>query len=88
MEKKDLFAVLGRKPTKEILELLDNQGIAQYKNVRQVASYFKVENTVQALLDLHLIHSSEKGENTWYEATEKGRKVVQCLRELEELVKE
>jgi predicted transcriptional regulator len=90
MQKKDFFTVLGRKATKEILEILDDQGTASYKDFHQVASLFTVNSILRSLTDLELIqlHRIEHEKKEWYESTEKGKKVLQYLRELEELIKE
>lgn len=89
-KKKDLFAILGRKATKEILELLEEHGTAQYKEFKQVASLTTVNMILRNLEDLNLIqHYCEREKRReWYEPTEKGKKVVQCLRELEMLIEE
>lgn len=90
-KKKDLFAILGRKATKEILELLEEHGTAQYKEFKQIATPFTVNTILRNLEDLNLIQHFCERENErreWYEPTEKGRKVVQCLRELEKLIEE
>ena len=90
MQKKDFLTVLGRKATKDILEILDGQDKAYYKDFRQVASMFTVNSILRNLIDLELIqlHRAEHEKKEWYESTEKGKKVLQYLRELEELIRE
>lgn len=91
MEEKDI-AILGLKATKEILELLETQGAAPYRELTTVATPPTVNRLLRDLMNLDLVKCCrdirDGVEKEWYEPTERGKKVVQCLRELEELMKE
>lgn len=86
------IAILGLKATREILELLDTRGTAQHSELTTIATPPTVNRLLRDLMNLDLVHCfrdiRDGVEKEWFEPTEKGKKVVQCLRELEELMKE
>lgn len=87
--KKDIFVVLGRNSTKKILEFLDEHESVQYKDVRQFASPFSLSKILKELMDFDLIkgYYVYDTKKEWLHLTQKGEKVLECLRELETLFK-
>lgn len=91
-KKKDFFVVLGRKATKKMLEFLDEHDDVQYKDLMQFASSFTLNRILKELMEFGLIKGyyvvdDVKEKKEWYEITEKGKKILQCLRELEDILR-
>lgn len=90
-KKKNYFVVLGRTSTKKILEFLDEHHSVGYKDLKQFASLYALNRILKELMDFDLIkyYYVDKGvRKEWYELTERGKKILQCLRELEKILKE
>ncbi len=90
-KKKDILVVLGRSSTRKILEFLEEHADVRYKDLRQFAKPYALNRILRELMDFDLIKYyfvSEGVREEWYESTERGRKILQCLRELEEILKE
>lgn len=82
------FKVLVLKGTRDILKFLDEHGTAQYKQLESFASTYTLSTRLRDLLSFELIeHHFIKDEvrREWYEPTEKGRRVLRILEELEKL---
>jgi len=94
MDKKreeDLLKMLGLKATKDILEFLDQHGVAQYKQLQQFVNTHTLNTRLRDLLDFHFVQHHlvrEEVRREWYEPTEKGLKVLGHLREIVELAEE
>lgn len=90
MEKKeDLLRLLISRPTREILKFLDQHEQAQYRELSVLVAAKTLNVKLRGLLFHQLIeHHLERLEvrREWYELTDKGRKVLQFLRELAEIV--
>ena len=83
--------VIGSKGTKEILEFLDENGEGQYKHFCQFLDTHVVNKRLRQFLKLGLVeHHLTKLEKKreWYTITDKGRKVVHLLREMERIFQE
>lgn len=81
----ELLKILGAKGSKRILELLCEHETVQYYQMRTFVNTHTLNRRLHELLDLGLMeHYLEKGETRkqWYEITEKGRIVLQELRDI------
>ncbi len=77
--------------TFEILEYLNEHEESRYKDLERLASTYSIFIRLKQLLKCNLIeHHFEKEETRkeWYTITEKGRKVLELLKALEELAEE
>ncbi len=82
------FKILVLKGTRDILKFLVEHGSAHYKQLEPFASTYTLSTRLRDLLDFKLIeHHFVKDDvrREWYEPTEKGRKVLQCLDDMEKL---
>ncbi|MBU7018263.1 MAG: winged helix-turn-helix transcriptional regulator [Theionarchaea archaeon] len=92
-EKKEegFLKMLGLKATKKILEYLDENETAQYKQLQQFVNTHTLNTRMRELLDFDLVQHHlvrEDVRREWYEPTEKGRKVLQYLREMVHVIDE
>ena len=85
--KKDFYALLGRNSTKKILEVIDEHEHVLYKDLLQFSAPTSLKRIVKDLLDHDLITCSCSQKTTELELTERGRLVLEGLRELVELLK-
>ncbi len=91
-KKKSYFVVLGRSSTKKILEFLDEHehDTVGYKELMQFATPFSLNRLLRELMNFDLIryyYVNTDIKKEWYELTEKGKKILQCLKELEAILK-
>lgn len=87
--KEDPLRLLTSKPTREILEFLDQHSYSQYKDLRAFVAIHTLNSKLRNLLSYELIeHHLERLDirREWYELTDRGRKVLQFLKELAEIV--
>ncbi|KYK32229.1 MAG: winged helix-turn-helix transcriptional regulator [Theionarchaea archaeon] len=88
----DLFYVLGLKATLRILKYLKEHKKAQYRDLRSVGISIHVLNDrLKQLLKLdlvshHLVLKRGQKRKEWYELTEKGKKVLKLILELEKIM--
>ncbi len=85
-EKEDVFLkMLGLKATKDILEFLQENGTAQYKELQQFVNTHTLNTRLRDLLDFKLVEHHlvrEEVRREWYEPTEKGLKILGYLRDM------
>ncbi|KYK32402.1 MAG: winged helix-turn-helix transcriptional regulator [Theionarchaea archaeon] len=87
----NFLKMLGLKATKRILEFLDENGTAQYKQLQQFVNTHTLNTRMRELLDYNLVEHHlvrEDVRKEWYEPTEKGKKVLHHLREMVHLIEE
>lgn len=86
-----LFGLFGAKGTIEILEFLNEHGMTHYKDMMKYFNTYTLNGRLRELLNFGLVeHHFERTETRteWYELTDKGRKVLNPLREIREFLKE
>ena len=94
MEKRNeekLLKLFGARGTKQILEFLSEHGTGQYKQMKGFASTPALNRRLSGLLVFNLIEhhfEREKGRKEWYEITEKGEKLLKCMRAIIEVAEE
>ncbi|MBU7016441.1 MAG: winged helix-turn-helix transcriptional regulator [Theionarchaea archaeon] len=90
MEKQDQFIkVLGSKATRIILQFLEKEEKARYKELQQFVNTHTLNTRIKELLEFDLIQHHMIRDDTrkeWYEPTERGRKVLELLNELANMV--
>ncbi len=90
MEEQDEFIkILGSKATRRILQYLSREEKARYKQLQEFVNTHTLNTRIKELLQYNLIQHHMVREETrkeWYENTERGRKALQLLDELAELV--
>jgi DNA-binding HxlR family transcriptional regulator len=92
MEKKDeekLLKLIGSTGTKQILELLSEQGAGQYKEMKGFTSTHALNRRLRELLSFSLIEhhfEREEGRREWYEITERGKELLKCIETIIEVV--
>lgn len=90
MEKQEEFIkVLGSKATRMILQFLEKEEKARYKELQQFVNTHTLNTRIKELLEFNLIKHYMIREDTrkeWYEPTERGRKVLELLNELANMV--
>lgn len=82
---RDTLRLITSRPTREILDFLDLHGKVQYKDLMPVISVHTLNSRLHDFLDLKIVeHHMERLEmrREWYELTDKGRKVVQFLKDI------
>jgi DNA-binding HxlR family transcriptional regulator len=88
MEKKDekeFLMLLGAKGTKKLLELLDEHGTVEYKQMTGFTSVPTLNTRLRKLLALNLIEyrfEGEKERKKWYKLTDKGKRILQHLKDM------
>lgn len=90
-KKKDVLAILRRRATRKILEYLDEHGELGHKDLMEFATVYALNRILKELMDLDLIKCYIVKTDTkkeWYEITERGKNVLQCLRELERILRD
>ena len=90
-KEEDFLKMLGLKATKRILEYLEENGTAQYKQLQQFVNTHTLNTRMKELLDFglvqhHLVREDVRRE--WYESTEKGKRVLHYLREIIRVIDE
>jgi DNA-binding HxlR family transcriptional regulator len=86
--KERFLKLLGSRYTKQILEFIDENSHTQYKEMKGTFSISILNARLRDLMIFGLIHRNlEKVEKRreWYEITDRGKKVLAYLRELEKL---
>jgi DNA-binding HxlR family transcriptional regulator len=90
-KEKEPLKCLCSKGTKEILELLAREGIGRYKDFTQFASTHTINGRLKYLLHHGFIQhhfTKDDKRKEWYTITEKGRKTLKVLNDLERLVQD
>ncbi|MBU7045165.1 MAG: winged helix-turn-helix transcriptional regulator [Theionarchaea archaeon] len=90
-KEEDFLKMLGLKATKRILEYLEENGTAQYKQLQQFVNTHTLNTRMKELLDFDLVQHHlvrEDVRREWYEVTEKGKKVLHYLREIIRVIDE
>ena len=88
MEKKDeeeFLKLIGTKEIRKILELLDEYGAVQNKRMIEFMNMPTLSVRLRKLLHFHLIehhYEKEKKRKEWYELTDKGKRILQKLKDL------
>ena len=88
MEKKDekeFLMLLGAKGTKKLLEFLDEHGTVEYKQMTGFTSLPTLNTRLRKLLAFNMIECRVEGEKErkkWYNLTDKGRRILQCLKDM------
>ncbi len=88
---KKFLKMLGATGTRQILEFLGEKDTARYTQMEKFLNTHTLNERLRQLLVFGLIrHHLEKAETRkeWYELTEKGRKALQYLQALLELIAE
>ncbi len=90
MEQQEHFIkMLGSKATRKILQFLEMEEKARYKELQEFVNTHTLNTRIKELLDYNLIQHHLVREDTrkeWYEPTERGRKVLELLDELANMV--
>jgi DNA-binding HxlR family transcriptional regulator len=90
MEKQEKFIkMLGSKATRSILRFLDEEETARYKQFQEFVNTHTLNTRLKELMEYDLIQHHMVREETrreWYEATERGQKVLKLLDELADMV--
>ncbi len=90
-KEEDFLKMLGLKATKRILEYLEENGTAQYKQLQQFVNTHTLNTRMKELLDFDLVQHHlvrEDVRREWYEVTKKGKKVLHYLREIVRVIDE
>ncbi len=90
-DKEEPLKILFSKGTKEMLALAVEKGAARHKDFQQYGTPYLVNGRLNYLYGHGLLRHcflKEEVRKEWYEPTEKGRKALECMRYLEELVLE
>ncbi len=90
-EELDIIKILGSRGTREILQYLNTHGKGRYINFKGFAATFTLNTRLRELMKLgliehHVIRIERKRE--WYTITEKGKKVLEYMEKIIEVVKE
>ena len=88
-EEEEFLKLLGLKGTRDILMFLDEQGAARHHQLAQFISMVTLYTRLQQLLMFNLIqhHLDKKNvRKEWYEITERGKKVLECMEALMKLL--
>ena len=90
-KEEDFLKMLGLKATKRILEYLDENETAQYKQLQQFVNTHTLNTRMRELLDFdlvqhHLVREDVRRER--YEVTTKGKKVLKYFREMVRVIDE
>ena len=94
MGKKDeekLLKLFGARGTKQILEFLSEHDTGQYKQMKGFTSTPALNRRLRGLLVFNLIEhhfEREEGRKEWYSITEKGEKLLKCMRAIIEVAEE
>ena len=84
-EKEEFLKMIGLKGTMPILHYLNEKGEAQYTDLMKLINVVSLNTRLKQLLHFRLIqHNMERLElrREWYTVTEKGRKVLNYLNEV------
>jgi len=84
--KKDFLAILGRNSTKRILDFLEEHDYVLYKDLLQFSTPYSLRRILKDLLDYKLIKCFCSPGITEFELTERGKKALEALRELIEIL--
>lgn len=85
MEEKEVFRVLLSWNGRQVLEFLDSHGESRYKDLMGIQNPYLLNTSLFPFLKLGLVdHHLEKLEvrKEWYELTEKGRTILEILRNM------
>ena len=90
-KEKYFLKILGKKGTIDVLRFLEEHGTARYKHLQQFISTHTLNARIKDLMQLGLIQHQfvkEDVRKEWYELTEKGKNVLQCLDDLKKIMEE
>ena len=88
-EEEEFLKMIGLKGTMPILRFMNEKGEAQYTDLMQLINVVSLNTRLKQLLHFRLIqHNMERLElrREWYTVTEKGRKVLNYLNEVLEVM--
>jgi len=88
---KEFLKMIGGKGTKEILEFLDENRKGRYMQFRQYMSTRMLNIRLRELLIFGLVEhhiTKQERKNEWYTITKKGKKILRCLKKMEEVIQE
>jgi DNA-binding HxlR family transcriptional regulator len=88
-EQEEFVKMLGSKATRSILAFLDKEGRVRYKQFQEFVNTHTLNTRLRDLMRYDLIQHHmvrEEIRREWYEPTDKGRKALQLLNELANLV--
>ncbi|MGD2249663.1 MAG: winged helix-turn-helix transcriptional regulator [Candidatus Methanofastidiosia archaeon] len=88
-EQEQFIKTLGAKATMSILRFLNQEDKAQYKQFQEFVNTHTLNTRLRQLMEYELIQHHMVREDIrkeWYEPTERGRKVLQLLNELADMV--
>lgn len=88
-EQEQFIKMLGSKATRSILQFLDKERKARYKQFQEFVNTHTLNTRLKELMEYDLIQHHMVREETrkeWYEPTERGQRVLQLLNELAEMV--
>jgi DNA-binding HxlR family transcriptional regulator len=90
-KEEDSLRIFGLKAAINILRFINRHEKVQYKQLQQFVSTHTLNARLRDLRNLSLIEHHfvrEDVRKEWYEPTEKGRKVLECLEDLEKIIEE
>ena len=90
MEERKFIELLGQKKTVKILKTINDQEKVTSTNLKTIASQSTLRDRLKQFEKLGLIRKikTEKKRKTYYEMTEKGKRVIQIIDNLGNIIKE
>ena len=90
MEERKFIELLGQKGTLKILKTINDQKKVTPTNLKTIASRSTLRDRLKQFEKLGLINKikTEKKRETYYEMTEKGKRVIRLLDNLGNIIKE
>ena len=92
MIKRTLIEVIGLLATADILKMVNEKGKTNYMDLKPLASYSTLNKRLLQLVNLgllkHNIVRDKERREEWYEITEKGKKVLRILEQLQNVAEE
>ena len=92
MKKRALIEVIGLTATAEILKKVNEKGTAKYIDLKSLACYSTLNKRLLQLTQLgllkHKIVRDKEQREEWYKITEKGKKVLRILEQLQKVAEE
>lgn len=72
----------------EVLRFIDQHGKTQYKDLKGIAAASTLNSRIDDLLELGVIECFKAGSESWYEITEKGKKALQLVEKMIQVIQE
>ena len=92
MKKRTLIEVVGLVATADILKKVNEKGKTKYMDLKSFASYSTLNERLLQLTQLgllkHNIVRDKERRDEWYTITEKGKKVLRILEQLQKIAEE